>query len=143
MRAQSILAFALLQLPSCTAAPTDSTASLEHGKRCMTQSEISAFQASWPAIAGTGPELDACDEDITLKRSLLSSSEIEDLVRRYLHVEQVAKRSTETNKAKRCMTEEEIKQFQDSWPANGGIGPVLIPCSEFSGNGTFSIDFKG
>lgn len=130
MRAQSILAFALLQLQTCKAAPTYPTAALEHSKRCMTQAEVAAFQASRPADSGISFELDICDEHNTPERSLLSRSGIEDLVRRYLFVGQMTRRATDIEKGKRCMTDDEIKNMQDKWPVGGGKGPAMIPCSQ-------------
>lgn len=143
MRCQSLLVFALLQLQTCMAAPADSAAALEHSKRCMTQSEIAAFQASWPANAGPGPELDACDDAAKLKRSPLSPPEIEDLVRRYLQVDELARRSAQTDKAKRCFTEKEIKEIQANWPPHGGRGPALVPCDPSASNDTVDTASEG
>ncbi|KAF3770728.1 hypothetical protein M406DRAFT_67108 [Cryphonectria parasitica EP155] len=49
-------------------------------KRCMTEAQIEAFQASWSPSAGRGPELVQCSDSTVLKRTPLSSSEFKNML---------------------------------------------------------------
>lgn len=131
MRYQSLvtIAFSLL-LQRSSAAPS---------KRCMTQAEITNFQANWPKSAGLGPVIIPCSAgdnttsskviptpDTTVTALKLRATEIEALAKRYLADERSAR---EEDLERRCMTDEQISAFQAAWPEGAGVGPALVACS--------------
>lgn len=155
MRCQILTAIALfLQLQSSAAVPVndDSLQAVKRDNnllttRCMSQSDITTFQAHWPKLAGHGPVLNACSSSSSSKGNSnstisgvdtaalgtageatlnLRASEIDALAKRYFADE----RSTQGDgMEKRCMTESQISAFQAAWPKNAGLGPALISCS--------------
>lgn len=123
-----------------------STRDASLAKRCMTQSEITNFQAHWPKFGGVGPELSPCpttgegsDGNSTTTTTTtttegtlaLRSFEIEELAKRYLADKRSMDRTTRGEGAveKRCMTEDQISAFQAAWPKAAGLGPALVSCS--------------